>query len=144
MNIPILVLLGFAAWTLLTLSATIGVYRWRRILTGAASVAEWRADLPQGSEWYQRAMRAHMDCVENLPVYTAVVFAVTAIGLKSTTVDNLAVTLLAARVGQTLVHIALPPTNKAARLRFALFAVQVVCMILMGVLTAAAMIHAAH
>jgi len=72
------------------------------------------------------------------------VFAVTAIGLKSTTVDNLAVTLLAARVGQTLVHIALPPTNKAASLRFALFAVQVVCMILMGVLTAAAMMHAAH
>ena len=113
MNIPILILLGFAAWTLLTLSATIGVYRWRRILTGTASVAEWRADLPQGSEWYQRAMRAHMNCVENLPVYTAVVFAVTAIGLKSAMVDNLAMTLLAARVGQTLVHIGLQPTRKA-------------------------------
>jgi uncharacterized MAPEG superfamily protein len=144
MNIPILVLLAFAAWTLLILSATIGVYRWRLILTGAASVAEWRADLPQGSEWYQRAMRAHMSCVENLPVYTAVVFAVTAIGLKSATVDTLAMTLLAARIGQTLVHVALPPTNKAASPRFALFAVQVVCMISMGRLTAAAMIHAAH
>ena len=39
MNIPILVLLAFAAWTLLTLTATIGVYRWRLILTGAASVS---------------------------------------------------------------------------------------------------------
>ena len=64
-----------------------------------------------------------MNCVENLPVYTAVVFALTAIGLKSTTVDTLAMTLLAARIGQTLVHVALPPTNKAAslRLRFSLF-----------------------
>ena len=68
MNIPVLVLLGFAAWTLLTLIASIGVYRLSRVLTGRASMAEWRADLPQGSEWYQRAMRAHMNCVENLPV----------------------------------------------------------------------------
>jgi hypothetical protein len=44
MNIPVLVLLGFAAWTLLTLSATIGVYGWNRILTGRATIAEWRAD----------------------------------------------------------------------------------------------------
>ena len=28
MNIPVLVLLGFAAWTLLTLFGSIGVYRW--------------------------------------------------------------------------------------------------------------------
>src|SRR4051812_48172204 len=65
MSVPVLVLLGFTAWTLLTLFCTIGVYRWSRILTGRASIAEWRADLPQGSGWYQRAMRAHMNCVEN-------------------------------------------------------------------------------
>jgi hypothetical protein len=33
MNVPVLVLLGFAAWTLLTLFGSIGVYRWSRILT---------------------------------------------------------------------------------------------------------------
>ena len=66
MTIPVLVLLAFAAWTLLTLFGSVGVYRWSRILTGRASIA--RADLPQGSEWYQRAVRAHMNCVENLPV----------------------------------------------------------------------------
>src|SRR5215468_5237329 len=59
-NVPVLVLLGFAAWTLLTLFGSIGVYRWSRILTGRASLAEWRADIPQGSDCYQRAMRAHM------------------------------------------------------------------------------------
>jgi len=56
---PDFVLLGFAAWTLLTLFGSIGVYRWNRILTGRSSISEWRADAPQGGEWYQRAMRAH-------------------------------------------------------------------------------------
>ena len=32
MPIPVWVLLGFAAWTLLILFATVGVYRWSRIL----------------------------------------------------------------------------------------------------------------
>ena len=40
MNIPVIVLLGFAAWTLLTLFSSIGVYRWSRILTGRTSIAE--------------------------------------------------------------------------------------------------------
>lgn len=138
MNIPVIVLLGFAAWTLLTLFSSIGVYRWSRILTGRTSIAEWRADLPQGSDWYQRAIRAHMNCVENLPVYTAIVVALIATGVKSETIDTLAVALLGARVGQTLVHIGLPPTNAAASLRFALFFVQAICMIAMGVLIASA------
>jgi hypothetical protein len=69
MTIPVWVLLGFAAWTLLTLFTTVGVYRWARILTGRAAISERRADEVQGSEWYRRAMRAHLNCVENLPVY---------------------------------------------------------------------------
>jgi uncharacterized MAPEG superfamily protein len=138
MTIPVLVLLGFAAWTLLTLFGSIGVYRWSRILTGRASVAEWRADLPQGSDWYKRAMRAHMNCVENLPVYTAIVVALVASGVKSATIDGLAIAILASRLGQTLVHIGLPPTNAASTFRFALFFVQAICMIAMGTLIAVA------
>ena len=137
MNVPVLVLLGFAAWTLFTLFGSIGVYRWSRILTGRASIAEWRADLPQGSDWYQRAMRAHMNCVENLPVYAAIVVALMATGLHSALMDRLAITILVARIGQTLAHIALPPTNAATSLRFALLFVQMACMITMGAVTAA-------
>jgi MAPEG family len=77
MPITLWVLLGFAAWTLLLLFATVGVYRWTRILTGRATIAAWRVDEPQGSEWYRRAVRAHMNCVENLPIYTAIVVALT-------------------------------------------------------------------
>ncbi len=133
MNISVMVLLGFAAWTLLTLFGSIGVYRWSRILTGRASIAEWQADLPQGSEWYRRAMRAHMNCVENLPIYTGLIVAILATGVKSPVIDGLSIAMLAARIGQTTVHIALRSTNSAATLRFVLFAFQVVCMISIGV-----------
>jgi len=136
MTIPVLVLLAFAAWTLLTLFGSVGVYRWSRILTGRASIAEWRPDLPQGSEWYQRAMRAHMNCVENLPVYAAIVVALVATSVQSLAIDGLAVTMLAARIGQTVTHIMMPPANAAATLRFALFFVQASCIIAMGVIIA--------
>jgi uncharacterized MAPEG superfamily protein len=132
MNIPVLVLLGFAAWTLLTLFASIGAYRWSRILAGTASIAEWRADVPQGNDWYQRAMRAHMNCVENLPIYAAIVVALMATGMHGPTLDSLALAILPARVGQTLAHIVLPPTNAVASLRFGFFAIQIGCMVTMG------------
>lgn len=132
MKIPVLVLLGFAAWTLLTLIGSVGVYRWSRILSGRASVAEWRADVPQGCEWYQRSMRAHMNCVENLPIFAALVVALMATGLQSPLIDTFAITTLVARVGQTVVHIMAPPSNPSAALRFTLFLVQVICMIAIG------------
>src|SRR5215208_1053938 len=109
MTIPVLVLLAFAAWTLLTLFGSVGVYRWSRILTGRASIAEWRADLPQGCAWYPRAMRAHMNCVENLPVYAAIVVGLMATGLQSSLVDRLSITMLAARIVQIISQITLPP-----------------------------------
>ena len=91
MTVPVWVLLGFAAWTLLTLFGGVGVYRWSHILTGRAQIKEFRADVPQGSEWYLRAMRAHANCVENLPVYAAIVVALNATGLHSPTIDVLAI-----------------------------------------------------
>ena len=139
MNIPALVLLGCAAWTLLTLFGSIGVYRWSRILTGRASIAEWQADTPQGSDWYRRAMRAHMNCVENLPIYGAVVLALTVTGLQSDLIEWLSIAMLAARIGQTLVHVGIRPTNASASLRFVLFFIQLVCMITMGTVIVAAM-----
>lgn len=77
-------------------------------------------------------MRAHMNCAENLPLFTALVVAIVAFNVKSALIDAIAIILLAARIGQTVVHIALPPTNSAAILRFFLFAVQVACMIAIG------------
>ena len=81
-----------------------------------------------------------MNCVENLPVYMAIVLAQTAIGLHGVVIDSLSLAMFAARIGQTTVHIALRPTDASASLRFALFFVQLVCMITIGVATVAAMV----
>ena len=136
MGIPAWVLLGFAGWTLAALIGSVGVHRWSRILTRRSSVREWRADEPQGPDWYRRAMRAHMNCVENLPVYGAVVVALIAGSVSGPILDGLAITLLAARVAQTSVHIALVQTEAIAILRFSLYFVQVSCMVLMGLAAA--------
>ena len=85
-------------------------------------------------------MRAHMNCVENLPVYGAIVVALTVAGLRSPFVDGLSEAMLAARIGQTLVHVALRQTNAVVSVRFALFSIQVICMFAMGAAAAAAMI----
>jgi uncharacterized MAPEG superfamily protein len=138
MTIPQWALLGFAVWTLLVLFGTIGVYRWSRILTGQVRISEWQADLPQGSEWYQRAMRAHMNCVENLPVFAAIVLCATAAGADSLLLDVLAGAILGARICQTAVHLAFAPSDFAASARFAFFFVQAIGMLAMAAAVAVA------
>lgn len=132
MSIPLLVLLAFAGWTLAVLLGFIGTYRWSRILTGRAQLTDFRPDVPHGNELYRRAMRAHANCLESLPVYAAIVVVLTATGLSSPWLDALAVTILVARVFQSLTHILLPETNRAVALRFSFFFLQLVCMGWMG------------
>ena len=66
MTVPVWMLLGFAAWTVILLVATVGVYRWSRILTGRVPIRDFRADQVEGEDWYRRAMRAHANCIAAL------------------------------------------------------------------------------
>ena len=125
MTVPIWALLGFATWTVVLLFATVGVYRWSRILTGRVPIREFRADQIDGADWYRRAMRAHANCVENLPVFGAIVLALYASGIGGATVNGVSVAILAARVVQSLVHVCLVQTNTVVSVRFAFFFVQV-------------------
>ena len=126
MSTPIWMLLAFAAWTVLLL---LGVYRWSRILAGQTPINEFRADQVEGADWYRRSMRAHANCIENLPVFGAIVFALHVSQLGGATVSYLSITVLVARVMQSLVHICLPQTNTVAAIRFAFFFVQIVCFL---------------
>ena len=74
----------------------------------------------------------HHRVASGISALGALVLALMATGLQTTSIDALSVTLLLARIGQTLVHIGAPPTNIGATLRFALFFVQIVCMISIG------------
>lgn len=136
MTFPIWMLLGFAMWTITILLFTVGIYRWSRILTSRVEIKNFRADDVQGDEWYLRAMRAHANCVENLPIFAVIVFAVYVSGLSGFTVDILAAIVLISRMFQSLVHVAFVQTNFMASIRFAFFFAQVVCFISLAVLIA--------
>lgn len=136
MSIPIWVLLAFALWTLFVLGATIGVYRWGRILTGRAGFQDYGDYRIEGRDWYKRAMRAHANCIENLPIYGAIVLAAMTAGAKGTAMDVLALVLIVARVGQTFVHVAFEQKNVAVGFRSLFYNTQWICMLSMGILVA--------
>jgi hypothetical protein len=125
-SVPVWMLLGFAVWTVLLLLATVGVYRWSQILTGRVAIRDFRADQVEGAEWYKRAMRAHANCVENLPVFGAIVVALYVGNVGGALVDGLAAAILVARVMQSLVHVCFVQTNAVASVRFGFFFVQIV------------------
>jgi uncharacterized MAPEG superfamily protein len=129
MAMPIWMLLGFAAWTILLLILTIGVYRWFEIFAGRAPVNGFPAVPVAGPDWYKRSTRAHANCVENLPVFAAIVLALQASGAGGPAADLASMCVLAARVPQSLVHIGLVQTSAVVAVRFTLFSVQLVCFL---------------
>lgn len=133
MSTPVLMLLAFAGWTLLSMVLTVDFYRWSRILTARSQIVEFSEYRVEGQGWYKRALRAHANCVENLPVYGAVVVAVVATGVSAPLLDLLSIVLMGARVAQTSVHVGFQHSNLAAVVRFTFYFIQVVCMIWMGV-----------
>jgi hypothetical protein len=132
MTTPLWVLLGFAAWTVLVLIAGIGVRRWTLILGGRAQLTDFPADTVHGTTAYRRAMRAHANCVENLPVYGAIAVAVFAAQVGGALIDGLAVAVLAARICQSLIHMSFAESNITVLVRFTFFAVQLVAMLWMA------------
>jgi len=129
MTIPMWMLLGFAAWTLLLLIAIVGVYRWANILLRNAPIASFRADQLEGADWYKRGTRAHANCVENLPVFGAIVLAVQAVGVDGAVVDVLCTIVLIARICQSLVHVSHAQTDAFVAVRFSFFSVQLLSFI---------------
>jgi uncharacterized MAPEG superfamily protein len=126
MTVPVWMLLAFATWTVVLLLATVGVYRWSRILTGRVPIREFRADRVEGEDWYKRAMRAHANCVENLPVFGAVVLALHVGAVRGSAVDELCIGVVVARVAQSLVHVGFVQTDRVVSVRFACFIAQLV------------------
>ena len=131
MTVPIWALLGFAAWTILLLLFTVGTYRWSRILTGRVPIREFQADKVEGEEWYRRSMRAHANCIENLPVFGAIVLAIYVSGIGGPTVNYLSIGILLTRIMQSLVHVCLVQTNTVVAVRFAFFFFQLVSFLIL-------------
>jgi uncharacterized membrane protein YecN with MAPEG domain len=138
MTLSLWMLLGFASWTFAVLLVGVGVRRWALIFAGRAGLTSFPADTPHGGVAYRRAVRAHANCVENLPVFGAIVLVAAAARLNPLGFAALSVVVMTARILQTLAHAMLPETNRTVALRFGLFLTQVVAMVAMAVALAAA------
>ncbi len=124
MPTPLLVLLLYVLWTLAVLTFGIGGARFYRVLHGE-KFCDFPGGVAEGPPFHARAMRAHLNCVENLPLYGSVALAAALLSVDTWALDMLAVAVIVARVAQSGVHLALAQTEPVVRLRGVLFGVQV-------------------
>jgi len=97
-------LLLFAAWTLVLMFTYVG-YRVALVLAMKKPANSWgRDDKADDPAFITRAKHAHLNCLENLPVFAAIVLAAAALG-KSPVVDQVAMWVLVARLAQSAVHL---------------------------------------
>ena len=136
MSLSLWMLLAFAGWTLLVLLLGVGVYRWTLIFSGRAVLTSFPGDTPHGAPIYRRATRAHANCIENLPVFAAIILVASAAGLTPPHMGQLAVAVVVSRVIQTSIHVLFPESNLTVGFRFSFFTVQALAMIAMGALLA--------
>ena len=93
---------GFALWTLLPVVIAVG-WRVLEILRGRPADSWTRGrDTPRPA-FVVRMEHAHINCLETLPVFAAVVLAAAAMG-KSSLTDSPAMLVLYARIAQSLTH----------------------------------------
>ncbi|MDE0855089.1 MAG: MAPEG family protein, partial [Nevskia sp.] len=97
-------LIGFTAWTLLLV---ILVFAWRgiEIVVNGKKADSWtRGKDVETPALVRRIEHAHMNCVENLPLFAVIVLAAAAMG-KSAVTEPYAMFVLYARVAQSVTHL---------------------------------------
>ncbi|HWA30081.1 MAG TPA: MAPEG family protein [Rhizomicrobium sp.] len=126
----VIALVFYALWAI-ALVLMIAADRFLLILRGQVKNNEFLAGVPHGNDSYWRINRAHLNTVENLPIFAAVVLAGWVAGAESHTFNLLAVLVLVFRIVQSIVHI-FSGNQMATWFRTAAFAVQLVCEIWMA------------
>jgi uncharacterized MAPEG superfamily protein len=130
MTTPLWCLLGFAVWSIL-LVLSLGTVRVVRVLTGQQAANSFPSGVPHGGDRYWRLNRAHLNSVENLPIFGAIVVAGTLLGVTSSAFGLAATIVLCARVVQSTIHVA-SNSNLAVNFRFTAFLTQLGCFLWMA------------
>lgn len=120
-NPTALALTGFIAWSL-ALLVLMEVIRARMVVVGEVPANGFLPDNSNLSPFMQRLARAHANCIEGLPIFGGLM-AVAVLTDRAAVTDPLALVLLAARVVQSVIHLA-SLSRSAVTLRFTAFAVQ--------------------
>jgi uncharacterized MAPEG superfamily protein len=125
-------LIAYALWAI-ALVLTMAIVRTSMVLRGKAKANSFTAGVPHGRDAYWRLNRAHLNTLENLPIFAAIVLSGWVVGMETATFNRLAVIVVWARIVQSLIHL-ISGSVTAVTFRFAAFAVQIVCEIWMAVL----------
>ena len=122
-------LIGFTAWTLLLVLI---VFAWRGIeivINGKKADSWTRGKDCETPGLIRRIEHAHVNCLENLPIFASIVLAAAAMG-KSAVTEPYALYVLYARVAQTAVHI-LGVNHWLVLLRATFWAIQLALFVVM-------------
>jgi uncharacterized MAPEG superfamily protein len=121
MSTTLLALLGFLTWTL-ALLVLMEAIRSKLVLTREVPANGFSPDNAGLSPFMRRLARTHANCLEGLPLFGGFMLLAVVAG-KSQLTDPLALLLLAARIVQSIIHLA-STSPFAVTARFSAFAVQ--------------------
>lgn len=130
-RIPLLCLVAFALWPIV-LVLGIGAYRIPQVLTGKVAANSFPSGTPHGGDTYWRLNRAHMNALESLPIFAALVLTGVVAQAITPMFERLCMITVGARVAQSIVHV-LGNSNMHVNVRFTFFVVQLGCFVTMGV-----------
>jgi uncharacterized MAPEG superfamily protein len=103
------------------------------VIRGEAKANSFTPGVPHGSDSYWRINRAHLNTLENLPIFAAIVLCGWVVGMETATFNRLAIIVVVARIVQSAIHIA-SGSVAAISFRFTALAVQLICEIWMAIL----------
>lgn len=127
---PLAALALHAVWVLV-LVLTVVLWRLAQVVAGQKKANEFPAGTEHGHEAYWRLNRAHLNTVENLPTFAALVLAGVYLQVQDLAFQILPSLVLYARIVQTLIHVA-SGSAMGVSLRFAAYVVQVASMLAMA------------
>ncbi|MEQ1863152.1 MAG: MAPEG family protein [Micropepsaceae bacterium] len=123
---PLTALTLFAVWGMV-LVASIGAWRLVLVLTAGKRAGDFTAGAKHGSDAYWRLNRAHMNTVENLPIFGVLVLSGAYLQVQDLAFQLLPSLVLYARIAQSTIHLA-SGSAVAVTLRFTAYLVQVASM----------------
>ena len=122
MNDTIIGLLGYITW-ILVLLVWLAVYRTLLVAKKQQAVNDFKADGSNSPAFGERITRAQSNCVESFAFIGGLMLLALATDSAAIT-NNLALLLLAARLGQSITHL-ISTSVLAVQIRFAFFLAQV-------------------
>ena len=122
-------LIGFTAWTVLLVLV---IFAWRGIeivINGKKADSWTRGKDVAAPGLIRRIEHAHINCLENLPVFAAIVLAAAAMG-KSAVTEPYAMYVLYARLAQSITHM-IGVNHWLVMLRATFWTIQLVLFVVM-------------